>query len=131
MKPVKIVVHCSDTPDDREVTAQKIHEEWHIGERGWDGIGYHAIVERSGFVENGRPWYWRGAHVAGHNKNSLGICLIGRSEFTHGQLQSARVWIRSRMRRFGIDKANVVGHYELDSGKTCPNIDMDWFRSTL
>jgi hypothetical protein len=35
------------------------------------------------------------------------------------------------MRRFGIDKANVVGHYELDKDKTCPNIDMDWFRSTL
>ena len=127
--PKIIVVHCSDSPNERGDTAKDVHA-WHVS-RGWSGIGYHAVVERSGFVENGRPWYWQGAHVKHHNRDTIGICLIGRDQFTDAQLHSARVWIRSQMRRFGIDKAQVVGHYELDKAKTCPNIDMDWFRSTL
>ena len=35
---------------------------------GWDGIGYHKIINRSGKIENGRPEYWIGAHVKGKMK---------------------------------------------------------------
>jgi len=28
---------------------------------GWDGIGYHKIINRSGKAENGRPEYLIGA----------------------------------------------------------------------
>ena len=44
---------------------------------GWDGIGYHKVIKRSGKVENGHPEYWIGAHVKGKNSISLGVCLIG------------------------------------------------------
>ena len=36
----------------------------HLG-FGWDGIGYHKVILRSGKVENGRPEFWIGAHVKG------------------------------------------------------------------
>ena len=71
----KIIVHCSDTPDEENLTASDIHL-MHLG-FGWDGIGYHKIINRSGKVENGRPEYWIGAHVKGKNDISLGVCLIG------------------------------------------------------
>ena len=56
-----LVVHCSDTPDHKNLTGMDIHQ-MHLG-FGWDGVGYHKIVQRDGTIENGRPEYWIGAHA--------------------------------------------------------------------
>ena len=53
-----LVVHCSDT--ENETTSIDIHK-LHL-EFGWDGIGYHKIIERNGDIMNGRPSYWIGVH---------------------------------------------------------------------
>ena len=71
-----LVVHCSDTPNSKNLNAFDIHK-MHLG-FGWDGIGYHKIILRNGFLEAGRPEYWQGAHAFGYNDKSLGVCLIGR-----------------------------------------------------
>ena len=81
-----LVVHCSDTPDKNNLSAIDIHE-MHLG-FGWDGIGYHQIICRDGKIENGRPTYWIGAHTRGKNQESLGVCLIGSSNFTQKQFLS-------------------------------------------
>ena len=81
-----LVVHCSDTPNDQNLSAVDLHK-MHLS-FGWDGIGYHKIIKRSGTVENGRPEYWVGAHVRGKNDISLGVCLIGRDNFTKSQFKS-------------------------------------------
>ena len=74
-----IVIHCSDDKF-------KLHNAFDIHKLhlsfGWDGIGYHKVIKRNGVIEHGRPEFWIGAHVYGHNKNSLGICLIGKDKFT-------------------------------------------------
>ena len=75
-----LVVHCSDSDDSKTLTAFDLHK-MHLN-FGWDGIGYHKIINRSGKIENGRPEYWVGAHVKGKNNISLGVCLIGRHKFT-------------------------------------------------
>ena len=72
-----IVIHCSDTDEnDKAEDIHKLHLKF-----GWDGIGYHKIIEKNGNIENGRPEFWRGAHVYGFNEKSLGICLIGKKRF--------------------------------------------------
>ncbi len=119
-----LAVHCSDSPDDREVDAAEIHR-WHR-ERGWSGIGYHAVIQRDGTVENGRPHYWKGAHVKNHNAHSIGVCLIGRMNFTPPQYAALaallKEWTSSH------PGAKVVGHCDLDSRKTCPNFDVtEWW----
>lgn len=115
-----LVVHCADTPDDKEFTAEDIHR-WHK-ERGWDGIGYHSVIQRSGAIQMGRPPYWSGAHVRDYNAESLGVCLIGQDKFTDDQMRSLidvlRVWKRKH------PDAEIVGHCDLDSCKTCPNFDV-------
>ena len=58
-----LVVHCSDTEDKQNLSAFDIHK-MHL-KFGWDGIGYHKVINRSGKIENGRPEYWTGAHVKG------------------------------------------------------------------
>ena len=79
-----LIIHCSDTPDTNDIGASQIHK-MHLN-FGWEGIGYHKIIKRSGQVENGRPEFWVGAHVKGLNHKSLGVCLIGRKNFTKNHL---------------------------------------------
>lgn len=131
--PKYIVIHCSDSPQGRGDAAEDIHM-WHI-ERGFDGIGYHYVVEDYGNVECGRPTYWNGAHCKGHNHDSIGICIIGigSSDFSQAQINATVSLARGLMNAYDICKENVLGHYEADkaSHKTCPNMDMNWFRELL
>ena len=75
-----LVIHCSDTEDSIDIGAIEIHK-MHL-KFGWNGVGYHKIICRNGEIENGRPEYWVGAHARGFNKISLGVCLIGKKNFT-------------------------------------------------
>ena len=123
-----LVIHCSDSPNDREVEAADIHQ-WHL-EKGWSGVGYHYVIQRNGTVENCRPDFWEGAHVAGHNHLSLGICLVGRDEFTAEQHQKLRSLLY--FLRFQYQDSEIVGHYQLDDKKTCPNFDVPaWIKEQM
>ena len=70
-----IIVHCSATKEGVWVDAKDI-DGWHKA-RGWSGVGYHRVIRLDGSVEQGRPYTKRGAHVAGNNTNTIGICMIG------------------------------------------------------
>ena len=122
-----IVIHCTDSPDARDIGALEI-DRWHR-ERGWGRIGYHYVVRRNGDVEKGRPDESIGAHVFGHNKNSIGVVWVGKDKPTQAQIDTlAR--LTTRLCEMYKTK-NVKGHCELDSRKTCPNINMVEFRELL
>lgn len=70
-----IVVHCSATRPSQQIGAAEI-DEWHRA-RGFAQIGYHAVIRRTGRLEFGRPFGEVGAHVLGHNRSSVGVCLVG------------------------------------------------------
>ena len=90
---------------------------------GWDGIGYHKVICRSGKIENGRPEYWVGAHVKGKNDISLGVCLIGRDCFTKLQFLSLEKILRKW--KFLYPHAKILGHRDNgNTSKTCPNFDV-------
>lgn len=74
----EIVVHCSATPEGRHVTVDEIRA-WHR-QRGWSDIGYHFVVYLDGSVHAGRPVGTIGAHVAGRNRNTIGVCYVGGVE---------------------------------------------------
>ena len=116
-----IVIHCSDTDDKQNLDARDIHR-MHLS-FGWDGIGYHKVIQRSGKIENGRPEYWIGAHVKGKNMNSLGVCLIGRKNFTKKQYTSLERILKTW--KLSYPHANIVGHCDTgNTSKTCPNFDV-------
>ena len=116
-----LVVHCSDTHNSKDLGAIDIHK-MHL-KFGWEGIGYHKIIRRSGEVENGRPEYWIGAHVKGKNDISLGVCLIGRDNFTKKQFLSLEKTLIDWKLLY--PNANIVGHCDLgNTEKTCPNFDV-------
>ena len=117
-----LVVHCSDTDNGEDLSALDIHK-MHL-EFGWNGIGYHKVICRSGKIENGRPEYWIGAHVKGKNKISLGVCLIGCDYFTKPQFSSLEKVLREW--KFLYPDAKIVGHRDTGkTSKTCPNFDVD------
>lgn len=71
----EIIVHCSETRPDQDISATDI-DLWHR-RKGWDGIGYHFFIRIDGTIEPGRPIEKIGAHCYGHNNNSIGICYAG------------------------------------------------------
>jgi len=116
-----LVVHCSDTEDNRNLNARDIHK-MHL-DFGWDGIGYHKVICRSGKIENGRPEYWIGAHVRGKNEISLGVCLIGRHKFTDEQFHSLENILKNWKKLY--PKAKILGHCDTgNTEKTCPNFNI-------
>ena len=120
----KIYIHCSDTPNNRKVKGSTIRC-WHL-RKGWSDIGYHWVIERDGLTVQGRAESRIGAGVYGHNRDSIHICVVGRNRYTTHQTESLIRLILEIIERHPIEE--VLGHYESDLGKTCPNIDMDQFR---
>jgi N-acetylmuramoyl-L-alanine amidase len=130
----EIVVHCTDSPDDLDIGLAEVNE-WHR-QRGWlspSGIscGYHFIIRRDGRIEVGRPLSEIGAHAKGHNRASIGICWVGRREITPKQKSALKALVVRLKGLFSVDLEKVLGHYEVDGGKTCPNLDMVKFRAEL
>lgn len=130
----KIIIHCSDS----EFGSTSVIDKWHK-ERGWDEIGYHFVItngiiesgddyneKTDGKVEEGRSIEKTGAHCYGHNKDSIGICLIGKHHFTANQLcQSLPELLKDLMDKYDISEHNVFTHNDFNNGKTCPNFDLN------
>ncbi len=123
--PIKqLVVHVTDSRDDRDFTAADIRK-WHVEERGWKDIGYHYVCRRNGDIEPGRKEDVIGAHVVGHNRHSLGIVWVGRDHIEPVQYLTLIHLVACLCRKHGLTEQDVKGHYEFpDARKTCPNLDM-------
>jgi len=130
----QIIVHCSDTRATMDIGAKEIRQ-WHTAKpprgNGWKDIGYHYVIRRDGIVEPGRALETVGAHVAGHNASSIGICMVGgqpRGDFEPEQFDALAVLIRTLWKRFG--SVEVLGHRDLDPHKECPTFDVrKWWAS--
>lgn len=123
-----IVVHCSATPPTRDIGLKEINE-WHVA-RGFSSCGYQVIIRRDGTREIGRGIDDVGAHVAGYNNRSVGVCLVGgvdanlkpEKNFTKSQIDA--LWQVIEMLTTMYPNAQVVGHCDLNAGKACPSFDV-------
>lgn len=121
----QIVIHCSDSDIQSHDNIETIRD-WHK-QRGFDDIGYHFVILKSGQIEIGRPLHVQGAHCKGHNQDSIGICLTGKKNFSSQQLIALGLLCKDLMIQLGIDVRNVYPHNHYDSGKTCPNFELPPF----
>lgn len=71
----EIIIHCTATRPDQDISAAQIHR-YHKSQ-GWKGIGYHFLIRLDGTIEPGRPIELAGAHTAGHNQRTIGIAYAG------------------------------------------------------
>jgi hypothetical protein len=138
-----IILHCSASHYGDADT----FDAWHK-DRGWNGIGYHWVIcncypkyenyinkqpdiTYDGVVQKGRSEQFRGAHVSDHNWESVGIVLVGAGgEFSSRQLLAAVRLCRDISLRFPRIQ-DIKGHNEFTNLKTCPEIDMAFFRKWI
>ncbi|PTP73722.1 N-acetylmuramoyl-L-alanine amidase [Vibrio splendidus] len=121
-----ITVHCSATPPQQDVDVAEIRR-WHK-KKGWRDVGYHFVIRRNGDVELGRPLSQTGAHVKGHNKSNIGICLVGgcnadlqpEDNFTLAQRKALFGLMAALQEQFLISDENVKGHKDWGVNKACP-----------
>lgn len=128
MRPIrKIIIHCSATPEGKAFTADDIRL-WHVRGNGWSDIGYHYVVLLDGTIQKGRPEETLGAHCAGHNHDSIGVCYIGgmtadgrHPKDTRTPAQHAALdWLIEQLKaRF--PSAAVYGHNHFNPAKSCPS----------
>ncbi len=155
-----IVIHCAATPNGKPFTVEDV-DRWHA-ERGFKrdpklvgynqpdlmSIGYHYVIYVAGAAVIGRGLEEIGAHAAGHNANSIGVCLIGTDKFSLDQWTTLRknvcATVATIARRRGIPNApkypiaprealalaremdvRICGHRDLPNvQKQCPGFDV-------
>lgn len=113
----KIICHCSDSEIIAHDNVETIRS-WHL-ERGFDDIGYHFVISKQKGIEVGRDIDLIGAHVKGQNKDSIGVCLCGKNNFTDFQFQELGILIDSLEAMYG--ELELCIHRQFSSYKTCPN----------
>ena len=131
-----IVIHCSATKPSMDVDAETIRN-WHVNERGWRDIGYHKVIKRNGDVEDGRDVRDSGAHAAGYNSKSVGVCMVGGMAEDNSAENNftAQQWtaLLDLVKQIKVDypEADVIGHNEI-SEKECPSFDVQqWKKENL
>lgn len=130
----EIIVHCSATPASLDIGAAEI-DAMHR-QRGFAGIGYHWVIRRDGRAEAGRSEADIGAHAAGRNAGSIGVCLIGGADsagrgeanFTPSQMATLGRLLAGLLIRY--PGARVLGHRDTGAPKDCPSFDIaHWLAS--
>ena len=123
----KIIVHCTATPEGRNVSVDEIRR-WHVQDNGWLDIGYHWVIELDGSLEEGRKEYRNGAHAKGYNSKSVGVVYVGgcdkdmkpKDTRTEAQKETLRCILEDLKVRY--PKAEIIGHRDV-SNKACPSFD--------
>ena len=124
-----IVHHSASDPGWTYEDIDRVH--W---ARGFQGCGYHFIVETGGRVRLGRRLDLMGAHASRHNEGTIGICLMG--SFEAGGIVPADQWaaavslVRDMCRQFDLGVSDVRGHKETKA-TACPGFEPEEFREAL
>lgn len=86
-----VVIHWTDSPPSTDLgTAMEAIHKDHLS-RGWNGFGYHYIINKHGSIGYGRPLQYRGAHVSKRNDGLIGIALQMRAGGVPTYSQAAAV----------------------------------------
>lgn len=143
-----LVLHCTATPEGREVTAADIRR-WHTspvskGGRGWKQPGYTDIIHLDGTVErlvdnnedaNVDPWEITNG-AKGYNAVSRHVVYAGgcardgetpKDTRTPEQLRAMEAYVKDFHKRF--PGVRIIGHNEV-AAKACPSFDVQkWLKS--
>lgn len=143
-----LVLHCTATPEGREVTAADIRR-WHTspvseGGRGWKQVGYTDIIHLDGTVErlvdnnedaNVDPWEITNG-AKGYNSVSRHVVYAGgmtkdiskpEDTRTPAQLRAMENYVKDFHKRF--PSVRIIGHNEV-AAKACPSFDVqEWLKS--
>jgi N-acetylmuramoyl-L-alanine amidase len=145
MKLTYLVIHCTATPEGREITSAQI-KDWHTSPvpkgRGWSKVGYSDMIHLDGTVENLVPYNendnvdkWEITNgAAGINSISRHVVYVGGSDAglnakdtrTPEQKAALERYVKRTIARN--KNIKVAGHNQFAS-KACPSFDVPkWCR---
>lgn len=142
-----LVIHCTATPEGREVTGADIRRMHcspaSAGGRGWKQVGYTDIIRLDGTIErlvdnnedgNVDPWEVTNG-AKGYNSVSRHIVYAGgcdrsmnpKDTRTPAQHKAKEAYVKDFHRRF--PDVRIIGHNEV-AAKACPSFDVQkWLKS--
>ena len=137
-----IVIHCSASKETVNYTFEQCIKDHKA--RGFNTCGYHRFISRDGTIHEGRHFETVGAHVAGHNGHSIGICYEGgldkkgkpKDTRTEAQMEALNVCITEAISYSDKKVKKICGHRDLSPDlngngvvepdewvKVCPSFD--------
>lgn len=125
-----IVLHCSATKAGQRVTTSDI-DRWHKA-RGYRKIGYHYVIYLNGSIHTGRELAEVGAHVAGNNSDSIGICYVGgldtdgKPADTRTPAQKASILYLLQSLREQFPGAEICGHRDFSPDQNGNGVIEPW-----
>lgn len=145
MKLQLLVIHCTATPEGREVTGDDIRK-WHLSPkpqgRGWSKVGYTDLIKLDGTIENLTPFDQDddvdGFEVTNGAKGINGISrhivyaggcdkdMNAKDTRTSDQIRTMEAYVKVFLARH--PQCKVAGHNQF-APKACPSFDVpDWLR---
>lgn len=141
-----LIIHCTATPEGREVTAREIRS-WHTdpvckGGRGWKQVGYTDMFHLDGdierLVENNEDSYVDGWEITngakGYNSKSRHVVYVGglskkgtpKDTRTPEQKKAMEGYVKDFHERF--PSVRIIGHRDV-AAKDCPCFDVaQWLK---
>lgn len=135
-----LVIHCTATPEGREVSAADIRR-WHTSPaptgRGWKQVGYTDLFHLDGRVErlvsnnedaNVDPWEITNG-AKGYNSVSRHIVYAGGCDAGMKPKDTRTAAQKEALRKYVLDfharhpAVKIVGHNQL-AAKACPSFDV-------
>ena len=141
-KITDIAVHCTATPEGREVTMEEL-DAWHKA-RGFSKqkisghyCGYHYVVALDGTIMCGRDLREIGAHVKGYNSISIGVCYVGGLDKDNNEKDTRTpeqketlVWLIGELKhRLNISKVQGHRDYSPDTNNNGVIEEFEWIKS--
>jgi len=132
----KIVLHCTATPEGREVSRADI-EKWHLKENKWSRLGYSDIIHLDGTLENltdfnqndiveneEMTWGVKGQNSISRHivyAGGLGRDMYPKDTRTLAQKQTMIIYLRFMILRH--PNVQIAGHNQF-ANKACPSFDV-------
>lgn len=146
--PLKyLVIHCTATPEGREVTPDEVRR-WHMQGNGWDRVGYRILIGLDGTIHRLHPTNdnlvvepWEATWGVGPRINPFAhhICYVGgcdqkmhakdtRTKAQMKALESIVNWYVDN-----VPGIKICGHHQVTTppyAKACPSFDVPiWLKS--
>jgi hypothetical protein len=113
-----IVVHCSATQAKADIGAADI-DRWHRGQ-GWQCIGYHYVIRRTGLIEEGREEDKIGSH---RRSNASSSAVRPKERAEEGSTKTAGRQVVAAIETWGsvsqgfVESADVSSRRWIEQGR--------------
>jgi hypothetical protein len=144
-----LIIHCTATPEGREVTSDEIRK-WHTSPspkgRGWKQVGYSDMIHLDGTLENLVPYNnddivdaWEITNgVKGYNSISRHVVYVGGVDADNvRKAKDTRTWLQE-LKMITYVKETIArhphilvgGHNQFNNKKACPSFNVpSWLRA--